>query len=75
MNTASPSVGIDMAGPGGLPKTMAAYEMQGTPTLILIDRQGRRRGQYFGQVPDLRLGHDIGSCFQSRGLATTSKAL
>ncbi len=53
-------VGVDMAGPDALPKTMAAYEMQGTPTLILIDRQGRRRAQYFGQAPDLRLGYDIG---------------
>lgn len=53
-------VGVDQAGNGPLPQTMAAYEMQGTPTLILIDKQGRRRAQYFGQVPDLRLGYDIG---------------
>lgn len=53
-------VGVDQAGSGPLPQTMAAYEMQGTPTLILIDKQGRRRAQYFGQVPDLRLGYDIG---------------
>lgn len=44
---------------GGLPKTMAAYGMQGTPTLILIDRSGRRRAQHFGQVSDLRLGAEI----------------
>lgn len=43
----------------GLPRTMAAYGMQGTPTLVLIDRQGRRRAQYFGHVPDLRLGAEI----------------
>ncbi|WP_282610737.1 redoxin domain-containing protein [Pelagibius sp. Alg239-R121] len=53
-------VGVDLTGNDALPQTMAAYEMQGTPTLILIDKQGRRRAQYFGQIPDLRLGHDIG---------------
>lgn len=33
--------------------------MQGTPTLILIDRQGRLRRQTFGHVPDLQLGAEI----------------
>ncbi|TAM58562.1 redoxin domain-containing protein [bacterium] len=42
-----------------IPRTMAAYAMQGTPTLILIDRRGRRRAQYFGEVSDLRLGAEI----------------
>lgn len=53
-------VAVDAPGDaGGLPKTMAAYGMQGTPTLVLIDRQGRRRAQHFGHVPDLRLGAEI----------------
>ena len=53
-------VAVDAPGAaGGLPKTMAAYEMQGTPTLIVIDRFGRRRAQHFGQVSDLRLGAEI----------------
>ncbi len=54
-------VGIDRASePGvGIPRTMAAYQMQGTPTLLLIDRQGRLRRQAFGHVPDLRLGAEI----------------
>jgi peroxiredoxin len=43
----------------GLPRTMAAYGLQGTPTLVLIDRQGRRRAQHFGHIPDLRLGAEI----------------
>jgi hypothetical protein len=33
--------------------------MEGTPTLILIDRQGRLRRQTLGHVPDLRLGAEI----------------
>lgn len=53
-------VAVDAPGDDGrLPKTMAAYGMQGTPTLVLIDRQGRRRAQHFGHVPDLRLGAEI----------------
>lgn len=53
-------VAIDAPGGDvGIPKTMAAYGMEGTPTLILLDRQGRRRAQHFGVVPDLRLGAEI----------------
>ncbi|MDN5780629.1 MAG: TlpA family protein disulfide reductase [Luteimonas sp.] len=42
-----------------LPLTMQAYAMQGTPTLLLIDRQGRLRRQRFGLVDDLPLGAEI----------------
>ena len=53
-------VGVDRnEGEGVLPETMAAYQMQGTPTLILIDRFGFRRIQHFGHVPDLALGAEI----------------
>lgn len=43
-----------------LPRTMLAYRMQGTPTLVLIDRWGRLRGQHFGAVADLVIGAEIG---------------
>lgn len=53
-------VGIDSAGADGrIPKTMREYNMQGTPTLLLIDKQGLVRHQHFGQVPDLQLGAQI----------------
>lgn len=53
-------VGIDAPGEhDGLPRTMARYQMQGTPTLVLIDTVGRRRAQHFGTVSDLRLGAEI----------------
>ena len=42
-----------------LPLTMQSYAMQGTPTLILIDRQGRLRRKHFGLLDDLRLGAEI----------------
>ena len=41
------------------PATMVAYELQGTPTILLFDRQGRLRRHYLGQVDDLRLGAEI----------------
>lgn len=53
-------VGIDSPGDqGGAPQTMTNYQMQGTPTLVLIDRKGHRRAQHFGHVSDLRLGAEI----------------
>lgn len=52
-------VAIDEAGTGPLPRTMAAWQLQGTPTLVLIDRQGRMRARHFGQVGDLALGAEI----------------
>lgn len=53
-------VGIDTpTAAGGTPRTMTEYQMQGTPTLILIDRQGRLRKQKFGMEQDLVLGAEI----------------
>jgi len=52
-------VGVDAPGPGALPRTMAAYGLQGTPSLILIDRAGRLRARHFGQISDLALGAEI----------------
>ncbi len=53
-------VGIDTPSKGGhLPKTMARYAMQGTPTMLLIDRDGFLRKQKFGVGDDLTLGAEI----------------
>jgi hypothetical protein len=55
-------VGIDRPGRGSaIPQTMQAYQMRGTPTLVLIDAQGMIRDQHFGQVGDLLLGAQIAS--------------
>jgi hypothetical protein len=53
-------IGIDRQD-GRLPATMTAYEMQGTPTVVLIDRNGLRRFQRFGHVDDLTLGSILGT--------------
>jgi thiol-disulfide isomerase/thioredoxin len=61
-NRLSFAIGVDRPdGQHGLPLTMRAYGMQGTPTLLLIDRRGRLRQHVFGHVPDLALGAAIGS--------------
>jgi len=53
-------VAIDAPGENGhLPETMTAYGMRGTPTLLLIDRTGVLRQQYFGAVDDMQLGAEI----------------
>lgn len=53
-------IGIDRQD-GRLPATMTAYNMQGTPTLVVIDRSGCLRFQRFGHVDDLTLGSIIGT--------------
>lgn len=54
-------VGIDKPDTKGLiPLTMKAYGLQGTPTLILIDKAGYIRLHHFGHVDDLRVGAVIG---------------
>jgi hypothetical protein len=52
-------VGIDRADPGGVPVTMRRYAMQGTPTTLLIDREGQLRLQQFGHLDDIALGAAI----------------
>jgi hypothetical protein len=54
-------VGVDAPADNGgpLPQTMAAYQMQGTPTFLLFDRAGNLRQQVFGHISDLQLGASI----------------
>lgn len=54
-------VGIDQATPGeSIPLTMRAYALEGTPSLVLIDRHGGVRLRHFGAIDDLVLGGVIG---------------
>lgn len=52
-------VALDKADGDNLPETMKAYELQGTPAILLFDRQGRVRRHYLGAVDDLRIGAEI----------------
>ncbi len=55
-------VGVDAPGLHGdaIPRTMAAYGMQGTPTTVLIDANGHVRRQVFGVHDDVALGAELG---------------
>ena len=55
-----------------LPRTMQAYAMQGTPTLVLIDALGRIRKQHFGTIADLVLGAEIGQLLAERSQTSTA---
>ena len=60
-------VGVDAHEDGqDIPATMRAYNMQGTPTLVLIDRAGQLRRQHFGLVDDLRLGAEVATLLAER---------
>ncbi len=52
-------VAIDQPNGKDMPKTMSAYEIQGTPTLLVFDRQGRLRRHYLGGVDDVRIAAEV----------------
>ncbi|WP_045837212.1 TlpA disulfide reductase family protein [Hyphomicrobium sp. 99] len=52
-------VALDKPTAEGIPETMKAYELQGTPALLIFDRQGRLRRHYLGAVDDFRLGAEV----------------
>ncbi|MEZ4267009.1 MAG: TlpA disulfide reductase family protein [Myxococcota bacterium] len=53
-------VGVDSpSDPGPVPQTMARYGLRGTPSLVLIDRQGRLRFHAFGRPEDMLVGAAI----------------
>ena len=56
-----------------LPRTLRAYAMQGTPTLVLIDALGRIRALHFGAVADLLLGAEIGQMLSERTMSGTAE--
>jgi hypothetical protein len=62
-------IGVDTPGSArGIPLTMHAYAMCGTPTLILIGRAGRIRRHGFGQEDDMAVGASIALLLADRAL-------
>jgi hypothetical protein len=60
-------VGIDASSADSpIPQTMRAYEMRGSPTLILIDHAGRVRLHSFGRPEDLIIGASIATLIAER---------
>lgn len=56
-------VAVDKAAADGgpIPQTMAAYRFQGTPSTVVIDREGRIVRSSFGAEDDLVLGLFVGN--------------
>ncbi len=46
----------DLPGAAGIPRTIRAYGMRGTPTLLAYDRSGKLCMLEFGHVDDIALG-------------------
>jgi hypothetical protein len=57
-----------------IPHTMERYKMRGTPSLVLIDRNGLVRKHAFGTVDDLRIGAEIGALTQEAGAAALTQS-
>ena len=60
------------ANSGTIPMTMERYRMQGTPTLIVIDKKGLVRLNHFGRLSDMQVGNFIGGLLtedQSAGMS------
>jgi thiol-disulfide isomerase/thioredoxin len=53
-------VGIDRHDARAIPVTMERYQLQGTPSTLVIDRAGRLRLSHFGALDDLALGGVLG---------------
>lgn len=54
-------VAVDTAAIGSsVPLTMQAYGLRGTPSLVVIDRQGFIRLHHFGSLDDLQIGVLLG---------------
>jgi peroxiredoxin len=63
-------VGVDTAqADHPIPLTMQTYELRGTPSLVLIDRNGTVRLSHFGQIDDLRLGAILGQLTSESALS------
>lgn len=55
-------VAVDRPTPGKpVPRTMELYGMQGTPTWLIVDREGNLRMHAFGRMDDMELGSRVAS--------------
>jgi len=68
-------IALDQPNPSSpIPHTMERYKMCGTPSLVLVDRQGLVRKHAFGSVDDLRIGAEIGALVQESQSAQLSRS-
>lgn len=68
------AIGVDRpSAEGPIPHTMARWELQGTPSTLVLDRDGRVRLHHFGALDELRLGALIGRLLaQAPGVPATT---
>jgi len=60
-------IAIDRQIPGTvMPSTMRAWDLQGTPSLLILDRAGALQLHHFGHLDDLRLGALLGQLIAAR---------
>jgi len=68
-------IALDQPNPTSpIPHTMDRFNMRGTPSLVLIDRQGVVRKHAFGPIEDLRIGAEIGALTQEPGSAALARS-
>lgn len=67
-NQITHAVGVDDQKAGSaIPLTMSRYRLRGTPSLVIIDREGKIRLNEFGKVDDLLLGNLLGKLMAASG--------
>lgn len=59
---------------GPIPHTMANYQMQGTPTLIIVDKNGYLRVNHFGRMSDMQVGNIIGRLLEEQSISSNPLA-
>lgn len=57
---------------GPIPVTMRKLNLQGTPSLVLIDKTGAIRFTHFGRVSDMQVGNMIGQLLMEDGASQDS---
>lgn len=67
-------IGVDAPHPNHrIPQTMQELGLQGTPSLVILDRENRIRGHQFGRLDDLSLGLIIGRLLAEEGYQEESE--
>ncbi|MGH1472627.1 MAG: peroxiredoxin family protein [Cellvibrionaceae bacterium] len=53
-----------------IPCTMTSFQMKGTPTLIILDKNGYLRVNYFGRMNDMQVGSIIGGLLEEKSASS-----
>ena len=65
-------IGVDEAGINVIPKTMEAYQLRGTPSLIIIGQEGHLLANYFGHISDMQVASEITRLIYRQNVSQTS---